>query len=175
MNFIGINTLDELIKTAQEDLYEVTQEFLDHLDILENTLDGEASMRRGYPATFYNPSEEPTLLYAKGGVDATTYISRDNLFTELFEYDSIENIIKIIYKKSLEKSDTVLRNIYSSIIETISDNNHTFDSPILRDHMPFKFMGMVLEEIKKVDIQDSNGINIPAISIKMHFYCEYES
>lgn len=175
MDFIGIRNIDELIKTAQEDLSEATQEFLDHLDILENTLDGEANMRRGYPATFYNPSEEPALLYASGGVDATTYISRDSLFTELFEYDSIENIIKTIYKKSLEKSDAVLRDIYSSIIGTISDKNNTFDSPVLRDHMPFKFMGMTLEEIKKVDMQDSNGINIPTISIKMHFYCEYES
>ena len=175
MSFIGIKNIDELIKIAQEDLSEAAQEFSDHLDILEHTLDGEAGMRRGYPETYYNPADEPALLHANGGVDGTTYISRDNLFTELFEYDSIENIIKIIYKKLLEKSDTVLRDIYNSIIETISDKSNTFDSPTLREHMPFKFMGMILEEIKKVDMQDNNGISVPTILIKMHFYCEYES
>ena len=158
MSFIGIKNIDELIKIAQEDLSEAAQEFSDNLDILEHTLDGEANIYEGY-----------------GSVDATTYISKDTIFEELFEYDSIESIIKSIYRKLLEESNGSLREIiYNSIIENISDNSDAFDSQILREHMPFKYMDMVLKEIKEVDMQGSGGTNIPTMLIKMHFDIGYK-
>jgi hypothetical protein len=200
MNFIGINTLDELIKISQEDFYpEFTHgydkedvnsedgyvlEFLDHFKVLYNTLETSIRMSKGSPATREYPEDPEEIEEVFVSILATTYIKKESLIEPLVSYNSIDKLVKELCYNVLEmKTDSDLDDMYQEIVNRLAHQATEYDSygrpdestrSYVEDFIPPEDLDVDVVEVKNINVKHSDDSVAPYIFIKMKFHFEYQ-
>jgi len=196
MNFIGINTLDELIRYAQENNIipetnagltqediiigegtpnerfsnEYDLEFINHFNILYNTAEGTVQVSKFIPGTWEYPAEGGEIEEADGSIEATTYMTKESLIDLNITHGSIENYIKTQGLDLLSEGiiyEDMVDAIATSMSSSIEGGISTSECI---EYINEDRLNFKILEKGLANIQHKNGSIKPYIFFRIEFY-----